>query len=74
MSQDQFNQNHLSNSEHRRLVEVLYEEHGGGVSKSEFPDRVLRLLEDVPGLELISDSEAKPIINKLWSLYHDQSQ
>ena len=73
MSQDQFNQTSLTEDQHLRLIDAL-REYGDDIPENEFPEYVLQLLEDVPGLELVSDSEATLIINKLWSLYHDQSK
>ena len=71
MSQDQFNQIDLKEDQYFQIIEVL-NDYGNDIPKDEFPEYVLRLVEDIPGLELISDSEAQRIINKLWSLYHDQ--
>ena len=73
MSRDQFNRKHLTEGQYLRLVDVVRESDNAS-SRTEFQERVLQILEDIPGLELISDSEANHIINKLWSLYHDQHQ
>ena len=74
MSQDQFNQTSLSDDDLVRLRDVLIEKHGHRIPKQEFADRVFLIFEDIPGFEFVSDSEAKSIIDKLWSLYHDQSK
>ena len=73
MSQDQFNQTDLTEDQYLQIVDVL-KKHGDDIPENEFPEYILQWLEDIPGLELISDSEANEIINKLWSLYHDQNQ
>jgi len=72
MSQDQFNQTSLSDDDFVRLCDVLVEKYGQRIPKQEFADRVFLLFEDIPGFEFVSDSQANSIINKLWSLYHDQ--
>lgn len=74
MSQKQFNPIRLDNHQLASIVDLLLEAHGNKLTKTVFADLVLLLLEDVSGFECVSDSEAQSIINKLWSLYHDQTK
>jgi len=71
MSWDQFNQTGLTEDQYLRMVDVL-KKHRYRLPRAEFSEHVFQILEDMSGLELISDSEADQIINKLWSLYHEQ--
>ena len=73
MSRDQFNRNTLTDDQYLRLVEIL-KSHETFILQSDFPEQVLQLLEDVPGLELMSDSASNHIIQKLWSLYYGQDK
>jgi len=73
MSQEPSNPTELTAEQQKRLVEII-REYRPDLSIAGFSDRVLVLLEDVSGFEFVSDSEAQRIINKLWSLYHDQSK
>jgi len=64
MRQDQFNQAGLTEDQYLRLAEIL-KEHVNDISTTEFSEYVLRLIENIPRLELVSDSEVSSIINKL---------
>ena len=72
MSQDRLNPFHLSGDQHSRLVDLLLEQYRIDLSKADFADRVLQLLEDIAGFENATDSDTQSVINTLWSLYRDQ--
>ena len=60
----------LSTDQQKTLVEIISDQFGHNLSFDEFSDQVLLLLEDIPGFEVITDSESQTIINQLWSYYH----
>jgi len=72
MSQKQPHKQGLSNGQLQTIVDVLCARHGQELPKCEFDDALLLLFEDIPGLELVSDSETQTMISELWSLYNEQ--
>ena len=72
MSQDRFDPFHLSGNQLRRLVDMLTEDCGNDLSKTDFADHILQLFENIPGFETATDSDTQPVIDSLWSLYRDQ--
>lgn len=37
-----------------------------------FSDKVHDLLDDVPGFELVEESDREQLVNELWSIYQDE--
>lgn len=52
------------------LVSILIDVHGYFLSGSELTDRILELLEDISGFELINDPVVHHIISIIRSQYH----
>ena len=72
MNHEITNNTELSTNQIRSLVKIISDQGGHNLSFDEFTNQGLLLFEDIPGFEMISDSESKIIINQLWSLYHGQ--
>ena len=72
MSQDRFDLFYLSDDQLFQLVDVLSQQYGIDLSRTDFADHMLQLFEDIPGFETVTDSDTQPIIDSLWSLYCDQ--
>lgn len=62
----------LSEDEKIRLVAIVRDQHGQFLLLDKFAEEALRLLEDIPGLECLPDTEAQSLINELWVIYHDR--
>ena len=60
----------LSIDQQKTLVKIISDHSGPHLSFDEFTDQVLMLFEDISGFEVITDSDSKTLINKLWSKYH----
>ena len=60
----------LSTDQQKTLVRIISDQFGPSLSFEEFTDQVLLLFEDIPGFEMINDSESQTLINQLWSYYH----
>ena len=60
----------LSIDQQETLVEIISDQFGPRLSFDEFTDQMLLLFEDIPGFEVISDSDSPPLIHQLWSHYH----
>ena len=71
MSPKLFNPIKLTPNQRTQLVDIVSQTEPT-LLFDKFSDRVLMLLEDIPGFESLSDSESQSIINQLWSLYHGQ--
>ena len=70
MNHETTNKTELSIDQQETLVEIISDQFGPCLSFDEFTDQMLLLFEDIPGFEVISDSDSHPIINQLWSHYH----
>jgi hypothetical protein len=70
MNHEVTNKTELSIDQQKTLAEIISDQFGPRLSSNEFTDRVLLMFEDIPGFEMISDSESQNIINQLWSYYH----
>lgn len=62
----------LSEDEKIRLAAIMRDQHGQFLLLDKFADEVLRLLDDIPGLERLPDTDAQSIIHELWVIYHDR--
>lgn len=62
----------LSEDEMIRLAAIVRDQHGQFLLLDEFTEEALRLLEDIPGLECLPDTDAQSLINELWVTYHDR--
>ena len=60
----------LSIDQQKTLVEIISDQSGSHLTFDEFTDQVLILFEDIAGFEVVTDSDSKNLINKLWSKYH----
>jgi len=70
MNHEITNKTELSIDQQKRLVDIITDQFGPSLSIDDFNEQVLLLFEDIPGFEVISDSESHTIINQLWSYYH----
>jgi len=70
MNHEIANRTKLSVDQQKTLVEIIIGQFGHCLSFMEFTDQVLMLFENVPGFEMISESESQTVINQLWSYYH----
>ena len=70
MNHEITNRTALSTVQQHTLVEIIFDQFGPSLSFESFTDLVLLLFEDIPGFEVISDSDSHTIINQLWSDYH----
>ena len=70
MNHEIANQTQLSTDQHQTPVDIISDQFGHTLTREHFTDQVLLLFEDIPGFEVISDSESQSIINQLWSYYH----
>jgi hypothetical protein len=70
MNYEVTNKTELSIDQQKTLVNIISDQSGHNLSFDEFSDQVLLLLEDIPGFEVMTDSESQTIINQLWSYYH----
>jgi hypothetical protein len=61
----------LTTEQKQRLVDIIIEEFGTGMTLEEFTDALLGLLEDVPGFETTKQSTINKLTQTLWSQYHD---
>jgi len=64
----------LSKHQQTRLIELVIDTHGGGLNKRVFTDVVLYLFEDISGMEVLTPSDAREIINNLWSIYRGNNK
>jgi len=70
MNHEIANQTELSVDQVKTLVDIIIDQFGPCLSFEHFTDQVFLLFEDIPGFEMINDSESQTIINQLWSYYH----
>lgn len=70
MNHEITNRTRLSTDQQQSLIQIVTKQFGQALSFEEFTDQVLLLFEDIPGFEVISDSEAQSLIHQLWSDYH----
>jgi hypothetical protein len=61
----------LKNQQIHNLANIVLEEFGPGLTGDELNDKIALLLEDVPGLELVSDREVRRVIKQVRSRYHE---
>jgi len=59
----------LSDDELSRLVVIVVDQFGMGLTRKEFNDVVLALFENIAGLETIPVTTARQYLNVLWSKY-----
>jgi len=59
----------LARRECQRLLSIVREAHGLGISRKAFTEVLLELFEDISGLETIPPAKSKQIIDDLWSNY-----
>ena len=61
----------------RNLLDLLYriiiDEQGHELCKLEFTDVLLDMLENVAGLEAMSEEETEDLIDKLWRTYRGKN-
>jgi hypothetical protein len=62
----------LSPGECEVLVALLTEQLGRDATNQQFYDRLLGLLEDIPGLEHLTPAKAAHLAQQLWRTYLDQ--
>lgn len=62
----------LSEDEKIRLAATVRDQHGQFLLLDKFAEEALRLLEDIPGLECLPDTDAQSLIHELWVTYHDR--
>lgn len=62
----------LSEDEKIRLAAIMRDQRGQFLLLDKFTEEALRLLEDIPGLECLPDTDTQSLINELWVIYHDR--
>jgi len=62
----------LSREQVISLSEFITEMYGSGLSKSELIETILVVLEDIPGLELMSNQSEQCQINQIKEKYYDR--
>lgn len=62
----------LSEDEKTRLAAIVRDQYGHFLLLDQFRAEALRLLEDIPGLECVPDTDAQSLIHELWVIHPDQ--
>ncbi len=62
----------LTTEQKQQLMEIIIEEFGRDLEMDEFTEKLLGLLEDVPGFETAKEIPIIQLIQQLWSQYHEQ--
>lgn len=59
----------LTRDERERLIVVVRERSGLRLPRGRFDDAVILLLEDIPGLERMTDRRCRQLLRSLWATY-----
>ena len=62
----------LTTDQQAMLLDMLNEDFGVHLEFEEFSDVLLGLFEDIPGLEMTSQSKINHLVNFIWSKYHSK--
>lgn len=52
-----------------QLANAILDDHGPGLTQTQFNDVMLALLEDIAGFEVISQRRLGRILRTMWSVY-----
>jgi len=61
--------NRLTQDEKRRLIEAIREDHPPVSNRASFEEVLHRLLDDLPGFEMVSNTQRTRLIAELWRTY-----
>ena len=65
------NQCFLTNEQIQELSNVVTEQFGFGLPKDELVDAIRLVLEDIPGIEIVSNQEIHQVTNLIRNSYND---
>ena len=61
----------LTNDQIQELSIIVTEQFGFGLPRDELVDAIRLVLEDIPGIEIVSNQEIHQITNLIRNLYND---
>jgi hypothetical protein len=61
----------LSQKQRQSLVDILTEDHGSHLERTEFEEAMMNYFDDISGFETIRATQLKSVINNLWRMYRD---
>jgi hypothetical protein len=64
-------QRFLTNDQLHEISNIVKDQFGFGLPRDELVDAIRLVLEDVPGIEIVSHQEIHHITNLIRNLYHD---
>lgn len=59
----------LTIEQNQKLIQIVDEDFGVGLTRDEFGEAVLSLFENIPGFETVSPDQTQAIVNQLWRIY-----
>ena len=60
---------HLSITELEWLVELIIDKWGADLSRQQFTEMTMELLDQIPGLEMLSSEATKQYVSDIWTRY-----
>ena len=71
MANQKHNQCFLTNKQIHELSSVVTEQYGFDLPRDELADAIRLVLEDIPGIEIVSTQEIHHVTNLIRNLYND---
>ena len=74
MVNQKHNQRFLTNYQIQELSDVVTEQFGSDLPKDELDNAIRLVLEDIPGIEIVSTQDIHQVINQIMNSYNDQHE
>ena len=71
MVNQKHNQCFLTNDQLQELSNIVAEQFGSDLPRDELADAIRLVLEDIPGIEIVSNQEIHQVTNLIRNLYND---
>ena len=71
MANQKHNQCFLTNNQIHELSNVVTEQYGFDLPRDELVDAIRLVMEDIPGIEIVSTQEIHHVTNLIRNLYND---
>ena len=73
MENKKFNNSNFSNEQIFDLSQTIIETYGSDLSPNDLSESINLILEDIPGVELISTQEIQLLISQIREQYYDKT-
>ena len=68
------NQWFLTNDQIQEIVNAVTDQRGFDLPKDELDNAIRLVLEDIPGIEIVSTQDIHQVINQIMNSYNDQHE